>query len=242
MNAGPGGGSSGRPPGSEFAPRQDAKTPRQERAMAENPPSGNAERSEAELWTISAGDFSAAMDAFAVAPPENPDRLSSLRFLSMLGPQSSLKAIWSSLLNSPPKPGHLTPGADELVLNEEMITCQTPAESLGTWTTRLANRMGWHAGTYSKIAEYSHERDDFLLVVRPGEDPAKRRHRFLDRRVSIPLHRSWAGWLWERGLEKVEIQPLECLGIRAWRCIPKPEQLEEDLSRGVAQGVLTLEN
>ena len=129
------------------------------------------------------------------------------------------------------------------MLNDEVLTCQVPTESLGTWTTRitrLANRMGWHAMTYTRLAEYSFARDDFLLVTRPGEDPKERHHRFLDRRVSLPLHHSWAGWLWERGLENGEIRPLECLGIEAWRCVPESGQLEEDLSQAVAAGVLTL--
>ena len=105
--------------------------------MTENPPAGSdeQEKGEAELWTVSAGGFSATVDAFAV------------------GPQASLKAVWASLLNMPPKPAHLTPGADGLLL-DEMLTCQVPITSLGTWTTRitrLANRMGWHAMTYTKL-------------------------------------------------------------------------------------------
>ncbi len=216
--------------------------------MTGNPLAGRDEQEQekdgAELWTVSAGGFSATVDAFALEPPDQPDGLNNLWFLSMLGPQTSLKAVWASLLNMPPKPAHLTPGAEGLALNEEMLTCQVPPPSLGTWTsriTRMANRMGWHAMTYTKLAEYSFERDDFLLVTRPGEDPTERHYRFLDRRVSLPLHRSWAGWLWERGLENGEIKPLECMGIQAWRCIPVLEQLEADLSQDIAAGILTLE-
>ena len=121
--------------------------------MTENPPAGSdeQEKGEAELWTVSAGGFSATVDAFAVEPPEEPNRLHGLWLLSMVGPQASLKAVWASLLNMPPKPAHLTPGADGLLLNDEILTCQVPTTSLGTWTvrmTRMANQMGWHAMTY----------------------------------------------------------------------------------------------
>ena len=215
--------------------------------MTKNPLPGKKEpepeQGEAELWTISAGGFSATVDAFALEPPAQLNGPNGLWFISMVGPQTSLKAIWASLLSMPPKPAHLTPGAKGLVLNGRILTCQVPFPSLGTWTTkitRLANRMGWHAMTYTRLAEYSFERDHFLLVTRPGENPEERHRRFLDRRVSLPLHYSWARWLWERGLENGEIKPLECIGIRAWRCIPQQEQLEADLSRDVAVGILTL--
>ena len=195
------------------------------------------------LWTVSAGGFSVTADAFAVEPPESPGNSHNLWFLSMMGAQTSLKAVWASMLNMPPKPAYLTPGADRLALNEKMYTCQIPTMSIGSWTTRItrmANGMGWHAMMYSRMAEYGFQKEDFLLVTRPGENTAERHHRFLDRRVSLPLHHSWAGWLWERGLENGEIKPLDCLGIGAWRCVPQPKELEQDLSHAVAAGTLSL--
>ena len=207
------------------------------------PPVNGPDEENTTLWTVSAGGFSATADAFAIGPPESPGAHHNLWFLSMVGPQSSLKSIWASLLNMPPQPAYLTPGAEGLVLNDELITCSIPPATLGTWTariTRMANWMGWHAMTYTRMAEYSFPKDDFLLITQHGEDPKKQHHRFLDRRVSLPLHRSWADWLWERGLENGEIKPLECTGIRAWHCAPAPTQLEADLSKAVAQGVLTL--
>ena len=213
---------------------------------AQNEPDEQDEESttEPDLWTVSAGGFSVTADAFAVEAPDDPGKPHSIWFLSMMGAQTSLKAVWASLLNMPPKPAHLTPGADGLALNEEMYTCQIPANTIGTWTTRitrLANGMGWHAMTYTRMTEYGFEKDDFLLVIRPGEDPAEQHHRFLDRRVSLPLHHSWADWLWERGLENGEIQELRSLSIQAWRCVPEPLQLESDLSQAVAEGILTLD-
>ena len=196
-----------------------------------------------DLWTVSAGGFSVTTDAFAVEPPETRGNAHRLWFLSMMGAQTSLKAVWASLLNMPPKPAYLTPGAEGLALNENMYTCQVPTMSIGTWTTRItrmANGMGWHAMIYSRMAEYGFEKEDFLLVTRPGENAAERHHRFLDRRVSLPLHHSWADWLWERGLENGEIEPLECLGIGAWKCVPQPLQLEQDLSHAVAAGTLSI--
>ena len=56
----------------------------------------------------------------------------------------------------------------------------------------------------------------------------------------LPLHGTWAGWLWERGLEEGEIVPLQSVGVSAYRCSPKAKKLREDLSDAVASGRLTL--
>ncbi len=58
-------------------------------------------------------------------------------------------------------------------------------------------------------------------------------YRFLNRRVDLPLHPSWAGWLWERGLDANEIEALESLGVHAYRCRPDPSALQEDVSQAV---------
>ena len=49
------------------------------------------------LFTINAGGYSATADAFARDP-----QTQGLWFLSMVGPQTALKAIWASLLKQPP--------------------------------------------------------------------------------------------------------------------------------------------
>ena len=58
-----------------------------------------------DLHTVSAGGFSATADAFARDPDSQ-----ELWFLSMVGPQTALKAIWASLLKQPPEAAHLIPG------------------------------------------------------------------------------------------------------------------------------------
>ena len=191
-----------------------------------------------DLYTISANGFSATADAFA----RDPDT-EGLWFLSMVGAQSALKAIWAALLKHPPETAHLLAGTDGTVLSGGFHRCEVPYETLGTWTTkigRLPVSGGWHALVYTRMAEYAFERDAFLLLA-PGEDEAPGlHHRFLDRRSPLPLHRSWADWLWQRGLAEGEILPLQSAGIGAYRCTPNAEALREDLSHAVAAGMLTL--
>ena len=190
------------------------------------------------LYTISAGGFSATVDAFA-----RDERSEGLWFVSMVGSQTALKAIWASLLKQPPDTAHLIRGADGMALHGSYQRCAIPHQTIGTWTTKIARLSvsgGWHALVYTKQAEYAFEKDSFLLLARSAEEAPALHHRFLDKRSPLPLHDSWAGWLWERGIEEEEIVPLQSVGVSAYRCSPKAEKLREDLSDAVASGRLTL--
>ncbi len=191
-----------------------------------------------DLYTISAGGFSATADAFARDPDSE-----GLWFLSMVGAQSALKAIWAALLKRPPESAHLLAGTDGLALSGGFHRCEVPHETIGTWTTKIARLPvsgGYHGMVYTRLAEYAFERDAFLLLA-PGEAEAPAlHHRFLDRRSPLPLHRSWAQWLWERGLASGEVSRLQSAGVAAWRCTPDAEALRDDLAAAVAAGTLTL--
>ena len=190
------------------------------------------------LYTISAGGYSATADAFA----RDPDT-GGLWFLSMVGPQTALKAIWASLLKQPPDTAYIIKGVEGMALSGGYQQCQVPYHTVGTWTTRIARlpvSRGWHALVYTRLAEFSFERDDFLLLAQDQADAPGLHHRFLDRRSPLPLHRSWRDWLWRRGLDTGETVPLESAGLLAYTCNPKGNELKADLSAAVAAGTLTL--
>ena len=199
-----------------------------------NPASGTVQA----LYTISAGGFSATADAFA------RDKITDgLWFLSMVGSQTALKAIWASLLKQPPDVAHLIRGADGMALSGGYQRCHIPYDTIGTWTTKISRLPvsgGYHALVYTKTAEFAFDRDSFLLLSQSEQESPALHHRFLDRRSPLPLHDSWAGWLWQRGLGCGEILPLQTVGVSAYRCSPDAESLREDLSHAVAEGRLTL--
>ena len=190
------------------------------------------------LFTINAGGYSATADAYARDPQAD-----GLWFLSMVGPQTALKAIWASLLKQPPDTAHIIRGIEGMALSGGYQSCRVPHNTIGTWTTRIARlpaSRGWHALVYTRLAEFSFERDDFLLLAQDEADLPGLHHRFLDRRSPLPLHRSWAGWLWRRGLDTGEIHRLESSGILAYTSNPVADDLKADLSAAVAAGTLTL--
>ena len=86
-----------------------------------------------DLYTVSANGFSATADAFARDPDSE-----GLWFLSMVGAQSALKAIWAALLKRPPETAHLLAGTDGAVLSGGFHRCEVPYETIGTWTTKIA--------------------------------------------------------------------------------------------------------
>ena len=192
----------------------------------------------ANLYTVSAAGFSATADAFA-RDAESGD----LWFLSMVGSQTALKAIWASLLKQPPEVAHLIKGADGAELSGGYLRCSIPFRTIGTWTTKIARLPvtgGWHAIVHTRLAEYRFERDEFLLIGRSEDEAPALHHRFLDRRSALPLHSTWAPWLWRRGLRNGEIRPLQSTGITGYVCSPDAERLRDDLSDAVALGTLTL--
>ena len=109
----------------------------------------------------------------------------------------------SSLLKQPPDTAHLIRGVEGMALSGGYQQCQVPYHTIGIWTTRIARlpaSRGWHALVFTRLAEFSFERDDFLLLAQDQADAPGLHHRFLDRRSPLPLHRSWRDWLWRRGL------------------------------------------
>lgn len=82
----------------------------------------------------------------------------------------------------------------------------------------------------------------FLIVSRSGEEKQVRSiyFSFLDRLLPLPLLPGWASWLWERGMEKEEIHPLQGYRLTAHECHVDPEALKKDLSQAIKKKILFL--
>ena len=232
-------GAAGSSPGEEKGPGRTGE-PVEAQAAEAGEETGAGDAAESPLWTASAGGLSVTVDAFAITLGEEV-QADNIWFLSMVGAQAALRAVWASLLNTPPKPIYLTPGSASLSLEDRYHRCLIPGMTQGTWKVRMvkmANGVGHHAMVYTQMSEYTHDNEIFVLLARDGENEQEAHHRFLDRRVSMPMHPSWAEWLWDRGLQKEEIIPMECTGIRAWLCMPNPPKLEADVGQAVRQNLI----
>ncbi|MBE0609458.1 MAG: hypothetical protein IH609_08765 [Dehalococcoidia bacterium] len=182
-----------------------------------------------DLLTIRAGGFTATVDGCARGGNE-------LWFLSMLGHQQAVRAIWARLIKG--EAGYLS--------STELGGEPTPLarEAWGTWRftgMRLPSASAYHGMLIPEMAAYATNRLDFLLLVREQDDAAQLHFRFMARRLELCLHPSWADWLWRRGLENGEVEQLESVGVQAHRCRPQPEVLRADISVAVRRREVVVE-
>lgn len=189
------------------------------------------------LPALQVGGFGASVDAFAWEPDPDPAaRRMRLWFLSLLGPQQALKAIWARLLRG-----------EVATLSREALGqarfCALAPEGPRAWrsfTARLPGAGGHQLVLLPEAARHAAARDDFLLLPRAVDEAPALHARFLDRRVDLPLHEGWADWLWARALAVGEAIALEAAGTLAYRCAPRPAALAADLSAAVAGGTLRM--
>ncbi len=182
-----------------------------------------------QLHTIRAAGFTATVDAFAQDGEQ-------LWFLSMLGSQQSVRALWARLVKG-----------ETAYLSEDDLDAGSPCwlsrEAWGTWRfhgARLPSGAGYHGMLVPDHAAYLSERQDFLLLARTEDEAPVLHYRFLNRRVDLPLHASWAEWLWKRGFASEETEALQAVGIHAYRCRTDTRHLEEDIAESVRRRRLTV--
>ena len=78
------------------------------------------------------------------------------------------------------------------------------------------------------------------VLVREGEDPARRFHRLCDGLVTTPLLPHWALWLWRWAQQHESVRELHGIGCRAWLGRLDETQLEQALTKALQTGILTI--
>lgn len=191
------------------------------------------------LPLVQAGGFTVSADAFVWESDSDPsDSRMRLWFLSLLGPHQALKAIWARLVK-----GELVTVSRE-ALGQVRFCTLAPDGPKGwrSYTANLPGAAGHQLVLLPEVARHATAREDFLLLPRTENDSPSIHFRFLDRHVDLPLHPSWCDWLWERALRSGEAVPLEAEGIVAYRCLPNPDALADDLSAAIRERTLTVPN
>ncbi len=182
------------------------------------------------LLTIRAGGFSATVDGCARGEKD-------IWFLSMLGNQQAVRAIWARLVKG--EAGFVS-GDD--VGSEPLHLAR---EAWGTWKftgMRLPSGAAYHGMLIPELAAYATDRPDFLLLVREQDDPSQLHYRILARRLNLPLHPSWSIWLWHRGIGNGEVEELDATGLRAYLCRPATSALREDIGDAIRRHELGVDS
>lgn len=87
---------------------------------------------------------------------------------------------------------------------------------------------------------FTADRADFLLLPRTPEEAPRLHARFLDRRLDVPLHPTWADWLWERARRTSEATALDSQGCTAYQCLPDRAALARDIGVAIRAGTLVV--
>lgn len=191
------------------------------------------------LPMLQAAGFSATVDAFAGESDQDPTtHQMRLWFISLLGPQQAVKALWARLVKGE---------SATLSFNGRGAVrfCALAPEGPRRWhfyTASLPAAAGYQGVLVPESALYGTDQTDFLLLPLRTEAAAVLHYRFLNRRLDLPLHARWADWLWQRALRVGEAAPLEALGLEAYRCIPNPDALAADLGAAVRLAQLVLDD
>jgi len=190
----------------------------------------------APLPVLQAGGFGASVDIFAWEPDPvaNPQRM-RLWLVSLLGSRQAVKALWAQLIKG--ETATLSPASGSARF------CALAPEGARSWRffrASLPAASAYHVVVVPEMALYAAERSDFLLLRRPDDDAALLHYRFLNRRAMLPLHPTWADWLWKRALRTGEARALESRGLEAYRCVPDEAALAVDLTAAIRQGAVGL--
>jgi hypothetical protein len=174
--------------------------------------------------TLSAAGFSAYIDLLAYEPT---DWTALIHALSLFGHKTAVDAIRARLRMgesvSLSVPHDLTA---RLVFPETFVT-----------RTRRAGELT-HATLWRDPATLTQA--TFLVLVREGEDPARRFHRMCDVQVTTPLLPEWAPWLWRWAQESNAVRPLCTVGCDAWTACVDETQLEQALAQALHTGMITI--
>lgn len=189
-----------------------------------------------EMPRVAAGGVAAYGNTLALGEHETYGREQlEIWFLSLLGPQQSVKSLWANLLKGQPV---------TIAWEESRRTCLARLAPLGKegWQRRLLALPAASAHQLvlvPRLALWTCEEPDFLLLPRCLDEVARAHYRRLNRLTDLPLAPNWADWLWSRALRRREAEPLACRGVTAHRCRPNLAELTADVCADVAAGVLT---
>lgn len=185
---------------------------------------------------LQAGGFGATVDAYAWEPDADtsPPRM-RLWLVSLPGSQQAVKALWAQLVKAEMATLTIDDGRAHF--------CSLASQTSRGWRffkAPLPAAGGYHGVLVPEVALFSAERPKFLLLRRSADDPATLHYRFLSRRVTLPLHPTWAEWLWARALQTGEARRLKSWGLEAYLCTPDETELTADLTAAIRHGALGL--
>ncbi|MCC6173835.1 MAG: hypothetical protein IT305_00915 [Chloroflexi bacterium] len=190
------------------------------------------------LPSLQAGGFGATVDAYAWEPETDTSTpRMRLWLISLLGSQQAVKALWAHLIKGETATLSTQGGRAQFCA----LSIQRP-RAWRFFRASLPTSGGYHGMLVPEVALCIAERPEFVLLRRSADDPTTLHYRFMNRRVTLPLHPTWADWLWIRALRTGEARRVESWGLEAYRCSPDEAALTADLTAAIEHGALGLDD
>jgi hypothetical protein len=192
--------------------------------------------SEPIVGTIETTGTVVSCDAWAYQDDASTRYQPQLWFISILGSQLAIRAVWASALKG-----------KELALREDtaqwyrQYTRLPKGEEAKNWrfhTKTMPHESATNGILVPEAARLKSDRRDFLMFPRTAEEAPGLFYRYLNYRLDTPLRPQWAEWLFAWHLENKQLVPLNSQGILAYRCAPREEWLRKALAQNIRLGVL----
>lgn len=163
---------------------------------------------------------------------------STLLFLSIIGYKTSLKSIFSALVNVKSVNCNL---GDESGFGQEKILY--PYYEYQSLSKQLPSGLS-HVFIYPKKANFNNldgEHSDFILFFKEDDDEKLIKNTFylyLDKATTIPLHANWKDYLWTIGMDNGWITKLKTRRMNAYLVNPSEKELIEEIRHALKEKII----
>jgi hypothetical protein len=191
------------------------------------------------LVRLSLGGYSAYVVSYAMEEDDRSKRSGNFRlwFVSLLGSQTDVKAIWARLLK-----GEVAQVTGHRRYKLFWATLATgDMKSWKSFRISLPTSAGYHLILVHEEVLCTSNNQSFILLSRPPAETADLHYRYLNHRLDVPLHPTWAKWLFARADGNGEAKQIEGLGVQAWKCLPYPDGIARDIGYAIRRGDLRVD-
>lgn len=144
----------------------------------------------------------------------------ALVFLSIFGSTNSVRTIWARLRENY---GNVEVGSQTIYLHKgfRYIKMQSPLKSPGTSHLVMLEEKATHQVNSAS---------EFYQI---GENSNVEFFSRLDRLCNVPFRKEWASFLWEKGIEKKIILPLNGFGVPGYSISAENKQWSDIVLEGL---------
>lgn len=163
---------------------------------------------------------------------------SSLFFLSIIGYKTSIKSIFSALINR--KSVNCNFGGENDLNSQKILYPLYEYQSL---SKQLPSGLS-HVFIYPKKANFNNlngEHSDFIIFFKESDEEELIKNTFylyLDKATTIPLHKKWRNYIWDLGISNGWITRLKSRKMIVYLVNPSEKELIEEIKYALKEKLI----